>query len=440
MDVRVQHPRMSSLDYLLDEVCPKCKPLFKLVLKRLDELERRLEKYENPHTPPSLRWKTVKKKPGGGRVGRPRGHEGVTRPQATPTESIPLTLAKCPHCRSRLGKPVKVESKIIEEIPEPRPVKVTEFLVRHYECKSCGEHVAASDSRCPREGVFGPRTLAHITLLKYHGRLPHRKVCETLEREFGLVVSPATVLDVTRRVSDSLREEYRQVIEDIRRSDVVYVDETGFKVSGVQFWLWAFTTETETLVVIRQSRGKKVLKEVLGKTYDGIIVCDGLRSYASYATRLQRCWSHILREVGHVAEKHEEAVPLCKALHRLYTKLVTVLETEPPPEKRKYLHRRALATLRRWTGRDYATEKVVKLADKIKTASKSMLTFVLHPYVEPTNNRVERALREHVVIRKIIGTLRNSKGTRIHETVMTMLATWKQQNLNPYLMIQKQIN
>jgi len=36
-----------------------------------------------------------------------------------------------------------------------------------------------------------------------------------------------------------------------------------------------------------------------------------------------------------------------------------------------------------------------------------------------------------VVQRKIIGTLRNQKGTKTYETIMTMLATWKQQGLNP---------
>ena len=30
--------------------------------------------------------------------------------------------------------------------------------------------------------------------------------------------------------------------------------------------------------------------------------------------------------------------------------------------------------------------------------------FVTHPGVEPTSNRAERALREHVVQRKIVGT------------------------------------
>jgi len=31
----------------------------------------------------------------------------------------------------------------------------------------------------------------------------------------------------------------------------------------------------------------------------------------------------------------------------------------------------------------------------------------------------------------VIGTLRNEKGTSIYETIMNMLATWKQWGLNP---------
>jgi hypothetical protein len=58
-------------------------------------------------------------------------------------------------------------------------------------------------------------------------------------------------------------------------------------------------------------------------------------------------------------------------------------------------------------------------------------TFVTTPGVEPTNNRAERVLREHVIQRKIVGTLRNEKGTGIHEIMMTMLATWELCGLDP---------
>jgi hypothetical protein len=86
-------------------------------------------------------------------------------------------------------------------------------------------------------------------------------------------------------------------------------------------------------------------------------------------------------------------------------------------------------TLKRWLHRGYGSEKVEKLIGKIENGVEYWFMFVIHQGVEPTNNRAERALREHVVQRKIIGTLRNGKGTSIHERIMTVLATWAQQGL-----------
>lgn len=398
--------------------------------KRNTELESRLAKYENAHTPPSLREKRVK--PKSSSPGRPKGHKGSTRPVPEPDETVDVTIEECPNCHFVLDDPVNVESHIIEEIPVPRPIKVTEFRLAHYDCPSCGEHVVARHPECPKEGRFGPRALAHITLLKYDDRLPHRKVCRTLEREFGLKITPATVLDITRRVSHALKGDYESIRNRIRESDVVYIDETSIRVNGNRYWIWAFTTETDTLVVIRHSRGKKVLKEVLGKKFKGTITCDGHRSYSSFSKNLQRCWAHILREAKFVAEREGEAEGFYKGLCQLYDRLVDAMAKDPPQDERERLHRNAMRILRYWLGKKYTTKRVVAFVAKVRTAMRHLLTFVLNPGVEPTNNRAERALREHVVIRKIIGTLRNDKGTTIHETVMSCLVTWEQRGLNPY--------
>jgi transposase len=417
----------------INPACTTC-PFPQLVIelqKKVSELEARLAKYENAHTPPSLR-ETKRTRPKSKTLGRPKGYKGNTRPTPEPEETKDVTVEECPHCHSPLGEPVKVESRIIEDIPEPRAVKVTEFRLAHYDCSSCGEHVVARHPECPTEGRFGPRALAHITLLKYDDRLPHRKVCRALKREFGLEITPATVLEVTGRVSRALKDEYEDIKERIRGSDVVYIDETSIRVNSVKYWIWGFTTETDTLIVIRHSRGKNVLKEVLGKKFRGIIVCDGWKSYSNFTMNLQRCWAHILREAKFVAEKEQEAEGFCKGLHRLYGRLVDAMAKDPPPDERARLHRNALAILRYWLGKNYTSKRVEKFVAKVKTAMKHLLTFVLNPGVEPTNNRAERALREHVVIRKIIGTLRNEKGTSIHETLMSCLVTWRQQGLSPY--------
>ena len=120
-----------------------------------------------------------------------------------------------------------------------------------------------------------------------------------------------------------------------------------------------------------------------------------------------------------------------RALHRIYGDLKASLLEDPPPEERARLEKKAKRRLRHWLDKRYEGVEVERFVQKVRNGFGHWFTFVTTPGVEPTNNRAERALKEHVVQRKIIGTFRNGKGTGIYETVMTVLATWKQRGLNP---------
>ena len=333
----------------------------------------------------------------------------------------------CEGCGAPLDGPSSVDHRIVEEIGNPSPRQVIDFLEFQWECGTCGSSTVSRHPDCPPSGRFGKNVLVQATLMKYEERLPYVKVCESLDRTYGLRVTPATALDITRRVAGWLRPEYEGVLRRIRAADVVYVDETGAKVDGDLHWTWAFTTRSETLIAVRKSRGKKVLKEILGEGFDGVIVCDGWKSYPSFTKRIQRDWAHLLREADWLAERVEEAMPLRRALHRLYVDLKASLLEDPPPEERARLRRNAGRRLRYWLDKGYGCEETARFVQKVWNGFDYWFTFVTTPGVEPTSNRAERALREHVVQRKIFGTFRNGKGTRIYETMMTLLATWKQQ-------------
>jgi transposase len=410
-----------------------------LLKEYIKKLESRLAKYENAHTPPSLRrGRNRKKEQKSGDLGKPGrkiGHEGVTRLQAKPDRQVEVTADRCPDCGTELGEPIRIESKIIEELPEPQPIVVTEYRIAHYTCPYCHREVAAVDSGCPSEGRFGNNTIAQTTLLKYEDRLPHRKIQNAMGRIFGLNMSPATILDLTRRAADAVQSQYDSILNRIRNAPILYVDETSIHVQGKLHWIWTFATLSETFFVIRKSRGMKVLLEVLTRRFKGIIVCDGWKSYPKFTKSLQRCWAHLLRESKELAEKIEEAVPLHNALKELYEELNSKLESDPPTEVRWDLWNAAQAILQYWIRKEYASDKVKKLIGKISNGFEYWFTFIVHPGVEPTNNRAERALREHVVLRKIMGTLRNGKGTSIHESIMTVLATWEQEGLNKFQML-----
>jgi transposase len=50
--------------------------------------------------------------------------------------------------------------------------------------------------------------------------------------------------------------------------------------------------------------------------------------------------------------------------------------------------------------------------------------------MQPTNNLAEQAIREHVIVRKIIGTFRSEKGSENYQYIASVLATWQLQGKN----------
>jgi transposase len=426
-----------------NENCQTCQTIKQLtqentaLRKEIDNLKRILIRYENPHTPSSRMYptrngdhtKSEKRFPG-----RPKGHKGSTRSRPKLPDIIkePEKKCTCDHCGAPLREPAHVGHRFIEEISNPHPRQIIDFLEFEYKCPSCKGYILARHPDCPPDGIFGKNALIQATLMKFEERLPFEKICQQMESQFSLPLTPASALDITRRVSEYLRPEYGAILKRIKRARVVNVDETSEKVDGKNHWLWVFTTETDTFFAIRKSRGKKVLDEVLGSDFEGYLGCDGWKSYSNFSGRLQRCWAHLLREAEWLAEYCSEAKPLYLALKRLYADLAAALVGDPPLSERKKLQVAAIRRLRYWIQKDYESLEAKRFIGKVRNGVGHWFTFVVVPGLEATNNRAERALKESVVQRKIIGTFRNDKGIQIYETMMTLVATWKQRGLNPY--------
>ena len=424
--------------------------------QEIEQLEARLKQYENPNTPPSKQGGAAKS-PGrddqdgdedeeseeddaGGdpdaasdsSPGRSEGHEGTTRPPPEPEETIRVDQGYCPDCEQILSNPDDYVSRTVIDVPLPVPTTVVEFQIGKHNC-SCGNEVVAEHPDCPEKGRFGPNIMAQTALGRFHQRLPNRKQAELFDWELDLPISHRTIYNLTKRVADRLRPAYNDVKEKIRESEVVYCDETGFPVDGEQHWAWTFVTDDEVLFWVDESRGSQVLEDVLGEEFaeDSTLSCDGWSAYSSYHTKLQRCWAHLLREAEYVAERYEEAERLSGELHALHDDLTTFVEGDPSASAREQKRAEASLHLEGLIREDYEVREVQQLIKKISNGLGHWLTFVTEPGVDSTNNRAERALREQVVLRKMFRTLRSAEGVQIHETITTMLATWKRRGLDP---------
>ncbi len=405
--------------------------------KENKELKKILTLFINPHTPSSKQvLKTRNHQQSSKKIGAPCGHKGGSRKILEPDEVVNHFLKRCHRCNDVLGKPFDVEERIVEEIPEPKPVRIRKHVIGFYHCKNCG--VIAAETDLPVEGNFDKNILAHTVLMKYDDRLPARKVVNTFKRTHLLELTHSTILNIVQRVVKAAQHAYEQLKIQTRTFFNIYIDETGLKVQGKNFWIWIFTTVTTTLFVIRKSRHCKVVKEVLGEDFKGVINCDGWETYKTYKddnnkVLLQRCWAHAIREVEAVAIKYNEVKPLFTWFKNIYVKVCKARESKKPLHQRTRLKEKCEAELRQWLDVTRPYKKLKTVRTKIENGFESWFTCIIHPEVEPTNNRAERMLREEVVLRKITGTLRNEKGTNANEVMMSLITTWKQQNKNPFL-------
>jgi len=403
--------------------------------KEIRELKGRLATYENANTPPSKqRFKepeeTKDDEKGEKKRGRPPGAEGSTRETPTPTEKIEATGEKCPSCKANLGMPEFYETKVIEETPEPAPMRIIEAKVAHYNCPSCGIHVVARHPEIPKIGRFGVRLQAEIAAMRNEDRLPFRKLRQTLCRRYGIMITPAALLEIEGRVAGAIGPAYEEGKRKMRLAKVAYCDETTFRVDGADWWLWVFTDGRNTIFVIRRSRSGKVVDEILGKDFKGVIVSDGFAAYGNRGVH-QRCWAHLIRELEFPAKKNKQLLPYLDELRGFFHRTKQKIASLPPPWKRKSIREDA----EKWLSCFLDTVKTVKGLDSFATylgnGMRDWLTFVEHEGVEPTNNIAERALRELIVIRKIIGTLRCERGADNRAALASMFATWKLEGKSP---------
>lgn len=403
--------------------------------KEKEALEKELRKYKNPNTPPSANQhlkptssKTVDVK--SHKRGAPLGHQGTNKPKNEATESRHIVGDGCPLCHSTKFHVVGQKHQQQEDIPTDI-MPITVDIIRDIcQCDKCHLKFVARDNQTPLQGRYGINLVGLVIFLRFIVRGVLRKSVTFLNASFALRMSPASVQAIVERAAKAAKAEYEQLKKRISEARIVYADETSFSVLGINWWVWVFRSDTDLLLVIRNSRGSNVLEEILGRQYSGILVCDCWRAYdfLSFAS-IQRCWAHLLRKSKElfdtIAGKHFH-----QKLSALFDEIKRFNGNEHTEKQRlrKYkLMTRKLQKLTAYYSRYEECKGVVKYID---FHIESWFTCIKIAGIEPTNNFAEQAIRETVMVRKIIGAFRSVQGTKTYETLASLIATWQLQKLD----------
>lgn len=388
------------------------------------------------------------------RPGRKIGHAAALRPMPSHIDQVidvPLSRDPrgrdprgrdpgrelCPRCRGALMKLLS-HARIVEDLT-PSNLEVTQFKTRSGYCINCDCRVESRAAHQPPaadvpHGQIGINALALGVMLRVRQRLPFRQISQVFLKMAGLSVSAGGLVKQIKRIARWLEAEYQKLIRKMRASKVIHADETGWRIDGTNAWTWVFTQPLLTLFVTDQSRGRKVITDILGEAFDGKLVCDFYGAYDGVDCDKQRCLTHLLREVKEQGEKDESfaidawAMKLkkwCKDAIAHKKKWRTL--SDPKYEMGASRIEDRLDGLTK-VEPEHAEAK--RLRKRLRKYRPELTRFLWDEQLEPTNNPAERALRPMVVARKITGGSRSPAHAQAWAKLSSILATQEQNGKN----------
>lgn len=393
--------------------------------------------FVKPNRPPSAEPKQPRKKRA------PQHNRG--RRCEPPTRIQAHALDRCPDCNYRLqGSSIDYRRQVID-LPPPQPVEIIEHQIIKRWCPHCrrwrSPHLDLA-GQVLGQGRMGVRIASLIGFLSQTLRLPIRRLQTYLRTIHHLTLSAGEIVELRHQVRRTLQGAVETLKQQARASPILHGDETSWRENGQNGYIWAFSTPGDDAVRYYEydpSRGRQVVRRILGGKFTGHLVSDFYGSYNVYVGKHQRCWVHLLRDL-HALKEHypidAAIVRWAQEVRALYDEAQVWLEAHPQPaqaaREEQYVslveraHTLALAHARS------KRHPCQALAKRLLRHEDELFQFVLVEGLSADNNLAERSLRPLVVIRKISGGSRSAEGSKTRMALASLFETWQARGLNPF--------
>ena len=431
-----------SKDELIDIIVAQARQI-EVLAARVGELEARLgepaKSSSNSSQPPSRDRKANKPpRPPGARREASVGRAGGGRPlHPAPDRIVEARAKQCPHCASGLEaaaqRPVAVYDRI--ELPPIRPV-VTRVVLHAARCPGCAALVTAMAPVGLEPGSpYGVSIAAMALYLRYSHAIGYERLSGLFGHLFGLAISEGALANLFQRVKPRFDDQVADILARLRRSRLICSDETSARVHGRNQWEWVFQNDAVAVHVIRPSRGRAVVREVLAGHRPEIWVSDLYGAQRGHAERWQLCLAHQLRDCRFAIEAGDAV--FAPPLKRLILRAVAIgrrragLSDATLRQYRQALERRLDAVMASQPTNKHA----IRLRRRYGGLREHLFTFITERDVPATNNGSERALRPSVIFRKVTNGFRSEWGRDLYAAVRSVIGTGQRASLAPFAAI-----
>ncbi len=421
--------------------------LVKVNAELTDKIAKLSKNSSNSSKPPSsdiVKPPRKKKSNGSRNIGGQPGHSKHERTPFAKDEIDDFqthTLDRCPDCGGKL-KEVESTPRVVQQVEVvKKPIHIEQHTAICYWCEHCQKyHYAPMPAHVEKGQLIGPRLTAVIAYMKGGCHCSFSTIRKFLRDIVGITVSRGQLSKLIQKASAAFEQAYNELLEYLPNEAKLNVDETGHKENKKRFWTWCFRGDAYTLFKIADSRGSKVLIDVLGEDFAGVVGCDYFSAYRKYmkdfSILIQFCIAHLIRDIKYLAGLPDKATAnygqrLLDATRDMFSIFHKADElTKSNFAKAMEASRKAFLDITLINVPE--SRQAQNLANRFRKHGEAYFRFITTPGIEPTNNLAEQAIRFVVIDRYITQGTRSENGRLWSERIWTVLATCTSQGRNAF--------
>jgi transposase len=388
------------------------------------------------------------------------------RPRKTNRGSLPAHLERieqvvdvedkaCPCCGGALHQIGEDVAERLDIVPSTFRVLVTRRP--RYGCRACESAVvqAPAPARIVEGGIPTEALIAQVLVSKYADHLPLYRQAQIYARQ-GIQLDRSTLADWVGRAAWYLRPLRDRTVEELRRSERLFADETtapvldpgrGRTKTG-QLWAyarddrpWGGSDPPMVAYVYAADRKAERPDAHLGD-FAGILQVDGYGGYTALAKRrsqvsLAFCWAHARRKFYELADSSPVATEVLRRIALLYA-IEDEVRGSPAEHRRAVRNERSriiVDDLRQYLD---ARNRQVSAKSKLGEAIRYTLTrwdglsrFLDDGRIDLDSNTVERSIRPLALNRKNALFAGSDEGGDNWAVIATLIENCKLSGINP---------
>jgi len=345
-------------------------------------------------------------------------------------------LLACPNCGNKpMHKHGKLRHRMYDLKINRSGIKrwVVETVASRYRCKRCRKAVSPEKYHATTRHKYGRTLMAWVVYKHVTHSQSYGSIVEELRDVFGYSIARGSTNYFKRDVASRCRSCYEVIKERIRRSPVIYADETKAKIKRGGGYVWVFTTPNMVYYIYNETREGDLLKKVL-KGFNGVLVSDFYAAYDSIQCAQQKCLIHLVRDINDDVFKNpfdEELKSLARGLTDVLCPIVETIDKFGLKKRNLRKHKKAADRYCAASkAKDYTSGFAKNYQRRITKYADRMFTFLGYDGVSWNNNSAEQAIKRYAILRRCFAATSTADGIGEYLVLLSICETLRRNGFN----------